>query len=119
MAPFLNEQLPRLLLSIPSIHSPENKSLCTSNICVYKYVSNFVYLNCSQWAETALARLVDDADKYVALDAGIRGTSRGPWSVADKESTPPSGDKRDFQALRSYGEMTRAIFPCFPSVCVR
>jgi hypothetical protein len=78
---------------------------------VARYVASLVHLNCSQWAETALASLIDLADKYVTLDAGIRGTSKGPWSVADKESIPPSGDKRDFQALRAYGEMTRAISP--------
>ena len=79
------------------------------HMCVCKYMASLVHLNCSQWAETALASLVDLADNYVTLDAGIRGTSKGPWSVADKESIPPSGDKQDFQALRAYGEMTRGI----------
>ena len=68
----------------------------------------------SQWAETALASLVQLADEYVTLNASVHGTSPGPWSVADKDFTPPSGDKRDFQTKR--GEILSAIAVC---VCVR
>lgn len=53
-----------------------------------------------QWAETALASLLQLADDYVTLDANIRGSAKGPWSVANKGFTPPSGDKRDFTTYR-------------------
>jgi hypothetical protein len=53
------------------------------------------------------------ADKYVTLDASVHATSTGPWSVADKDFTPPSGDKRDFQTMR--GEVLSTVVVC---VCV-
>ena len=56
------------------------------------------------WAQRALTTLLKQADEYVGLDAGIRSTHKGPWSVADKQAVPPSGDKRDF--------FTRRGWPC-------
>ena len=56
------------------------------------------------WAQQALATLMERADRYVGLDAGIRNTAKGPWSVADDDAIPPSGDKRDF--------FTRRGWPC-------
>lgn len=59
------------------------------------------------WASSAVYQLMRVARKRVSLPPNIRrGVPAGPWSVMQKNDTPPSGDKHDYYFYGGY------VWPC-------
>jgi hypothetical protein len=59
-------------------------------------------------ARTALDNLLKQADKAL---------TKGPWTVADKPQTPPSGDKHDYLSLAPYYWPSQPQTPANPQGC--